>query len=71
MRLDGKPTKQQVTPATTPAKDLPVGPDRKQQNTAAGSSKSGGPIRKKAGTLVFGSSTNSSSLKGTQKVQDL
>ncbi|XP_078163382.1 uncharacterized protein LOC144558406 isoform X2 [Carex rostrata] len=67
MRLDGKPTKQQVTPATTPAKNLPVGPDRKQQNTAAGSSKSGGPIRKKAGTLVFGSSTNSSSLKGTQK----
>lgn len=66
-RLDGKPTKQQVTPATTPAKDLLVGPDRKQQNTAGGSSESGRPIRKKAGTLVFGSSTNSSSLKGTQK----
>ncbi|KAJ3706913.1 hypothetical protein LUZ61_010618 [Rhynchospora tenuis] len=64
-RLDGKPAKQQA-PATT-AKDPQIGSDGKQQSTAAGSSGSGGPIRQKAGKLVFGSGANTSTSKGTQK----
>ncbi|KAJ4811682.1 Ubiquitin fusion degradation protein 1 [Rhynchospora pubera] len=66
-RLDGKPAKQQA-PATTTDKDLQIGSDGKQQSTAAGSSGSGGPIRQKAGKLVFGSSGNTSTSKETQKI---